>query len=78
MIRARQQRAFGFVAGLLHFWLAYFDARSLEALATIQTPHKCANIIAQAFLLTPPPMARRIQDNAVFTLPTRDTKISLV
>ena len=78
MIWARQQRAFGFVAGLLNFWLAHFDARSLEALATMQTLHKCSNTIAQALLLTPPPMAWSVQDDAMFALPASDAKVALI
>lgn len=78
MIGARQQRAFGFIAGLLNLRLAYLDARLLETLTAMQAPDKCADTITQAMLFTPPPMARRIQDDAMFTLPAGDTKISLV
>ena len=78
MIWARHQSAFRLFTGLLHFRLAYLYARLLETLTTMQAPDKCADTIAQAMLFTPPPMARRIQDDAMLTLPARDTKISLV
>ena len=73
MIWARQQSAFGLFTGLLNLRLAYLDARPLETLTAMQSPDKCADTIAQAMLLTPPPMAWRVQDNGVFTLPARNT-----
>lgn len=73
MIRPRQQSAFRLFTGLLNLRLAYLDARPLETLTAMQSPDKCADTIAQAMLLTPPPMAWRIQDNGVFTLPARNT-----
>ena len=78
MIRPRQHRAFRLSVGLLHFWLAYLNAGSLEALATMQAADKCSDTIAQAILLATPPMAGSIHDDAMFALSASDAKVTLV
>ena len=78
MIRPFQQRPFRFFVGLLYLWLTHLDTGTLEALAAMQTADKRGDTIAQAFLLTPPPMARCVHDDAMFTLPACDAKVPLV